>query len=586
MVEPYAYGSNTTGIGSQIRKRWTELNNRYQNQGWLEHMRAISQHFEPKKSRYLKSADIQVEDWARGGQLNGQLLNDVGTWSASTLASGMMSGITSPARPWFKIALPLRKARDQSYQTRVWLYMVTKIMMEIAAQSNTYQVFSSLYEELGMFGTSVGFMEEDFEDVVALRALTIGEYRLAANKKGKINTVYRQMVMTVYQIFEQFGKENMSSNTFRKYEDKKWDEEVVVIHAVEPNPDFNPFDQSNKAKPFWSVYIERDSNKTDKPYAYNEIPDNEKTLRIGYFDYFPFIAPRWSVIGNDPYGRGCGMKGLPDMKQINHHELRYAQLIDRISNPTLQGPTSLRTQRRAFNPGEVIYTSDPSKGFKEVYAPNPQALEYIRASIGIKEQAVKKAFYADLWAQMLESDRREMTAMEVNERRSEKMILLGPTLQNVEGDMLIPYLQFVYWRGMQAGIFPDPPEEIAGHPIRIDFVSVMHQSLLSASTSAIERVVGFAGNMAAVMPGVIDTIDQDEVMYQYNEMIGGPPTILLDPRKVQQSRTEKARQMRQQQMLESAPDLASAAANLANIDVGGGQTAASMTLGNTPPGGS
>jgi len=39
---------------------------------------------------------------------------------------------------------------------------------------------------------------------------------------------------------------------------------------------------------------------------------------------------------------------------------------------------------------------------------------------------VKEAFYANLFLMLAESDRREITAREIDERREEKMLMLGP----------------------------------------------------------------------------------------------------------------------------------------------------------------
>ena len=563
-------------VAEQIRRSWTRLNSRYENQGWLGHHREIAKNFMPRKGRYLKSANIDTSDMDRGSQMNGSLLNSTGVIAARTLASGLMSGITSPARPWFKLALPLQQAKNQSWATRVWLYQVTQIMLEIAAQSNTYKSLSGIYEEVGVFGIASAAMEEDFDDVVSLSCLTIGEYRVATDAKGKVNRQYRQMVMTVMQMVEKFGKENVSDLVAQKFEDKKWDDEYIIIHAVEPNPMSNPFNKNPKSKPFVSTYIQLDEGGNNSNGG-NAIPDNQRILKRHYLDYFPYLTPRWAVIGPDPYGHAPGMNGLPEMKSINHLELRKAQLVDRLSAPPMWGPPSLRTQKINWNPGGVTYVADPSgNGIKPIYVPSAQALEYVIKEIERKEASVKAAFYADLWMQMLESDRREMTAAEVYERRSEKMILLGPTLQQVEGDLLIPYLKFVFWRGTQANIFPDPPEEIAGQPVRIDFISVMHQALLSTATASIERVLGFVGNLAPIFPDATDNIDVDEAVTNYNDFVGAPPTLMRDPKVRDQARQAKAAAAERARMLEAAPKLATGAAALANLDVGDGITAASM----------
>jgi len=44
---------------------------------------------------------------------------------------------------------------------------------------------------------------------------------------------------------------------------------------------------------------------------------------------------------------------------------------------------------------------------------------------------IRQAFYADLFLMMAESDRREITAREIDERHEEKMLMLGPVLERL-----------------------------------------------------------------------------------------------------------------------------------------------------------
>ena len=44
-----------------------------------------------------------ITDTHQGGRRNQKIINSTGTLAARTLRAGMMGGITSPARPWFKL---------------------------------------------------------------------------------------------------------------------------------------------------------------------------------------------------------------------------------------------------------------------------------------------------------------------------------------------------------------------------------------------------------------------------------------------------------------------------------------------------
>src|SRR3990167_3045806 len=67
---------------------------------WDSHWTELSDYVEPRRSRFSSSERNQ------GSKKNENIVNDTATWSARVLASGMMSGITSPARPWFRLTTP------------------------------------------------------------------------------------------------------------------------------------------------------------------------------------------------------------------------------------------------------------------------------------------------------------------------------------------------------------------------------------------------------------------------------------------------------------------------------------------------
>ena len=61
----------------------------------------------------------------------------------------------------------------------------------------------------------------------------------------------------------------------------------------------------------------------------------------------------------------------------------------------------------------------------------------LAADIADVQGRIKEAFYANLFLMMAESDRREITAREIDEQREQKMLMLGPVPRHA-----CPLLQF------------------------------------------------------------------------------------------------------------------------------------------------
>src|SRR5690349_21273952 len=99
--------------------------------GWDPHWRAVATNLLPRHSRFLSDRRDQ------GGDMNQSIIDNSGTRGLRVLAAGMMAGMTSPARPWFRLGLP-DDDLQQSHAVKVWLDDVTKLLLRIFRKSNTY----------------------------------------------------------------------------------------------------------------------------------------------------------------------------------------------------------------------------------------------------------------------------------------------------------------------------------------------------------------------------------------------------------------------------------------------------------------
>ena len=72
--------------------------NRY---SWWAHARELADYLLPRRYKWL----VTPNQMSRGSPVNQHILDSTGTLAARNLASGMMSGISSPTRPWFKLKI-------------------------------------------------------------------------------------------------------------------------------------------------------------------------------------------------------------------------------------------------------------------------------------------------------------------------------------------------------------------------------------------------------------------------------------------------------------------------------------------------
>ncbi|MBX9943722.1 MAG: hypothetical protein K2Y40_06555 [Reyranella sp.] len=422
---------------------------------WFAHWRDLADNILPRRGSFLGP----VHRAGRGDKRNAKLLDSTAMLAARTLASGLMSGLSSPARPWFRLGIGSPQLSEIP-EVRLWLDDVTQRMLRVFARSNLYNALAVVYEELGVFGTAAMVVVEDEKEIVRAYPLTAGEYWLAASERLTVNTLYRALSMTTFQLVERFGRGAVSAQVRERYDRGDWDHEVEVIHAIEPNEGREIGKLGNRNMPFRSVWFEKSGA-------------GDAVLGVGGFEEFPALCPRWHLIGNDVWGRSPGMDALPDAKSLQLMQMSFVQAMEKMINPPMVASPSLRGSTASGLPAAITYVADTQgAGFKPAYQINPP-LDQLSAAIERRQQAVRAAFYADLFlmATQLKDVR---SATEIAERRDEKLVMLGPVLERLHDDLLEPLIGRVFQIMARAGEIPPPPSPaLDGLRLQPEYVSPM-----------------------------------------------------------------------------------------------------------------
>lgn len=508
---------------------------------WIDHWREISEYLLPRSGRFL------VSDRNIGDKRQNNIYDSTGTKALRTLAAGMMAGMTSPARPWFRLATPDPKLMEYG-PVKIWLNDVTGLMRDIFTRSNTYRSLHALYEELGAFGTGASLVLSNFRNVIHQTPLTVGEYAIATDSLSEVCTLYREFDMTVSQIVEEFGLENCSAAVQNLYNSSKnLDAWVTIIHAIEPRRDREYGKRDAKNMPWMSCYFEAGGQ-------------DDKLLRESGFRRFPAVVPRWATSGGDKYGNGPGMESLGDIKQLQHEQLRKAQGIDYKTKPPMQAPSSFKGQEANMLPGGVTYVdmAGPNTGLRPSFEANID-LSHLLEDIRDVRERIRGTFYADLFLMLANDQRSGITAREIAERHEEKLLMLGPVLERLHNEMLNPLIDMTFDYMIEAHIVPPPPQEMHGMDLNVQFVSVLAQAQRAVGTQSVDRLLGTVGSMAQLKPEVLDKLDGDQIVDAYAEMLGVDPNLIVADDKVAIIRADRAKKeaaMQQAAMMQQAADTA------------------------------
>jgi hypothetical protein len=537
----------------QLVMRWGMLSS--ERESWISQWREVSTYLLPGNGRYF------LEDRDRGKKRWNKIYDSTGTKALRTLGAGLMSGATSPARPWFRLTTP-----DDTLNTyqpvKVWLDQVSQTMHKIFQSSNTYGSLQQIYEELGAFGTGAAIILPDFNNVIHHYPLTTGEYCIATDAQGHVVTLYRRFQMQVSQLVKEFGLASCSTSVQTMYERGTLDTWVTVQHSIEPRSDRDPAKKDAKNMAWGSWYFEVGGS-------------GDQFLRESGFKRFPGVAPRWSVTGGDIYGTGPGVETLGDVKGLQHKQLRKAQGIDYQTDPPLAVPVTLKNQEMDRLPGGVTYVDQGSMslGVKPLFEVTLE-LQYLIQDIAADQQRIREGFFADLFLMLSNSTDPRMTATEVAARQEEKMLMLGPVFERLSNELFKPLIEMTFDYMVEANAVPPAPQEMQGTPLQVQFVSVLAQAQQAIGTNSVDRFVGALTSVAQTKPEVLDKFDSDAWADSYSDMLGIDPRLVLANDKVQAIRDARAKAQAAQQQLAAQQQASQTAKNLGQTPTSGPANAA------------
>lgn len=502
--------------------------------------------------------------------VNGKIVDATGTNALRILASGMMNGITSPSRPWFRLRLE-GFADDADYAARQWLDEVERRMLLIMSESNFYNCLAIMYIDLCLFGTSAMLIYEDFENVICCYNNALGEYYLGQDAKLRVNTFCREYTWKVHQVVEKFGLENCSTRVQAAWQQggARLQEDIEIVHLIEPNTSHKEF-----------------RSAVPKQFAFREFYWESSGMlgeilsQRGYYE-LPGIFPRWEITANDSYGTSPAMDALGDVLQLQQESIRKGQSLDYMVRPPMLLDVQLQHRPTALLPGGQTFIAGlnaGSVGGKPAYQITPP-IQDITLDIREIQARIRATFHNDLFRMISELET-VRSATEIDARREEKLVQLGPVLERFENEALDPAINRIYQIMSRAGLLPDPPRSIAQSNAKLE---IQYVSILSAAQSAVgviptERFMQLVGNIVQIHPNAKNIPNWDQLLRDYARDIGVKAKGINPEDVTEQLNEADAAAAQTATAATVAPDVAGAAKSLSETDVGGGANALQQLL--------
>lgn len=427
-------------------------------------------------------------------------------------AAGLAGYMTNAAQQWFELRSRNERLMD-STGVRKYFQECAEIMFGSLANSNFYQQIHELYLDLGAIGTASIYEEEDAKDDIRFYARHPKEIYIIEDDREEVTMIYRAFKMTAWKAYTFFGKDKCGQSVIKSLENKNFGEEFDFIQYICPR-------------------YERNSRKKDalnKPYAsyWVSVKDVKICKESGY-DEFPYACPRYYKSSDQTYGYGAGTSSYSNIRMLNKMMEYYIKGAETSIWPPMVAEHDSMMNTFSLKAGAINYQRAPMSQGQQIQ-PIDIKMKY-QIAIDFIERVTKKiesAFFADLF--LLITQTPNMTATEVIERTQEKMLLLGPILGRIQNELLSPIISRTFNILARRGKLPPPPQALLNSPdYDVVYVSPLAKAQRAAQAKDTQTYLSIIGQMAQIVPEVIDNIDSDRVAKKLAKIYSVDPDILRE----------------------------------------------------------
>lgn len=464
----------------------------------------------------------------RGNYRNRHLINEAAVYARRTLESGLHWGITNPSRRWFELKTGILEL-DELPAVKEYNHTVADRIFTVMGRSNFYDIQALAYSDAITYATAAYLVEEDDEDIINCVPFAIGQFAIGDNHKRDVTTVSRTISLTLRQVYDQFcpmGRDGvrdtsvLSAAALDLIDKKQWEHRIDVTHLIYPNPDF---DESRDLPEFFryaSLYWETGHMPKDAGKQY---------LRKSGYREWPLMTFRWRRGADDAWGVDCPtMQALGSTMSLQTMEKKGLKLLEKLVDPPMTGPGELEGKAVSILPGAFTATRDPNTQLRAAHEVRADALRELREDKWAVVERINDLYYTKLMLLVANDTRSQRpTAREVEEGSQEKYLVLGSVLESFNGTFrqLIDRIFAIMQRG---GYLPEPPEELDGIPLTIEYTSIMAVAQKSVGLVNIERYGYTVLEMAAKVddPRFMATMNWEEYLRALEARSGLPPKLL------------------------------------------------------------
>jgi hypothetical protein len=431
------------------------------------------------------------------------------------LASGFHSFVANPIERWFIFGVN-SKTKDISEEVKVWLQDATDAVHKVYSTDASFFHTSMAEMMLDMPSFGTGYISQEWSPKiksVRFRAHSTASCWIEEDWEGVINTLYREVAMTLDTVMDQFGNKAFTPEMLEAYAKDPY-KPVTVIHAAEPRREYDTKKDDALNMPYSSCWV---------------VAEYKHLLRESGSRQFPYHPARWEKLADEIYGRGPASTCLPDIRVLNAMERTILRASAKRVDPPILAPDDDSISPLSMAPGSINYIEDMTR--IPVPFESGGDIQLGLEQSDQKRKFINECFHAD-WL-MMGKNTTEMTATEVMDRRDEKLRLLAPNLGRFQAETSGPMVFRTLSLLIEHGVVTKPPAEIGElRELNIGYISPAAQAQTRGTSMILERFIQSVIPIGQINPKSLRRINWDNYIKIQGDLQNVPREALFSDEEV------------------------------------------------------
>jgi hypothetical protein len=481
-----------------------------------------------------------------------QVFDNTARNSLTYFSASMKSIICPTTGRWHRLKSS-RPELEENDDVQRYLQYVSDLLFKVRYQAGSMFPVEAdlLFNQLGVYGTSVWYVGEDVGKKIVYKSIPFNEVYIDRNELGELETVYREYELTASRAYELYG--NACSKEIKGCLEKEPNRKFKFIHAVELQKD-----RDLKAKDYRGM----------KYASYQYEVESQTVVKKSGYRTMPYSAPRFLGMEGLIYGDSPALQAFYDILTANEMGKTILRTGQLQANPPILASQGLIDSNKLGMAGAVVRGGLDSQG-----RPTALSMQYgnnLAVTLEMQREvrlAIEKAFLVPLFQALTQE--KEMTATEVEKREVEKAMLLAPMCERIASEWLMPMIERELDVVSQYGLLDGVPDELMfDGSLGIEFESPFVHLQDSAKITGMYKWLEANMTMAQADPSVLDIVNLTEASRKIANYYDVDRVAIRSREEVDAMGEQRAQQQQAEQLLGASEVLTK---SLKNVGYKGGK---------------